>query len=252
MLEIQVRLLVEWQIELVANMTVVFRSGAAYASILTLQAARGLLESALLALVADESRRTVARFVLGLRTNAVIHTEGQLLFHPLDGIAKRSRTILAKLASKRNLSQIGMVTIAVVMLAPILENFLRALRPIVAVEHIVVSAIALALFYLNVAPQTSKPLGTNAVHQILVTAEILQYAFQSVRVALRIYEGILGLVHVLAVIFEPMLALTSVLALQRAVLGLGSIVIGNVILTVRSVEALCALAFLVNISGAGV
>ena len=90
MLEIQVRLLVEWQIELVANMTVVFRSGAAYASILTLQAARGLLESTLLALVADESRRTVARFVLGLRTNAVIHTEGQLFLHPLDGITKRS------------------------------------------------------------------------------------------------------------------------------------------------------------------
>ena len=174
MLEIQVRLLVEWQIELVANMTVVFRSGAAYASILTLQAARGLLESALLALVADESRRTVARFVLGLRTNAVIHTEGQLLFHPLDGIAKRSRTVLTELARKRNLSRIGVVTIAVVVLAPILENFLRALGSIVAVKHIVASAIALALFYLNVAPQTGKALGTNAVHQIVVTAEILQ------------------------------------------------------------------------------
>lgn len=138
------------------------------------------------------------------------------------------------------------------MLAPILENFLGTLRPIVAVKHIVVSAIALALFHPNVAPQTGKALGTNAVHQILVTAEILQYAFQPVWVALRIYEGILGLVHMLAVIFEPMLALASVLALQRAVLGLGSIVIGNVILTVRSVEALCALAFLINVSGEGV
>ena len=52
----------------------------------------------------------------------------------------------------------------------------------------------------------------------------------------------------LAVIFEPMLALSSILALQRTVLGLGSIVIGNVILTVRSVEAICALAFLINVS----
>lgn len=52
----------------------------------------------------------------------------------------------------------------------------------------------------------------------------------------------------LAVILESMLALTSVLTLQRAVLGLGSIVIGNMILAVRSVEAICALALLVNIS----
>lgn len=84
MLEIQMRLLVKWQIKLVANVTVVFRSGAADASILTLQAARRLLKSTLLALVADESRRTVARSVLGLRTNAVIHTKGQLFLHALD------------------------------------------------------------------------------------------------------------------------------------------------------------------------
>jgi len=56
----------------------------------------------------------------------------------------------------------------------------------------------------------------------------------------------------LAIIFEPMLALASVLALQRTVLRLGSIVIGNVIFTMLPVEALCALTFLIDVSGPGV
>jgi len=138
------------------------------------------------------------------------------------------------------------------MFASIFENFLGALRAIVAVKDIVFPTIARALFYLNIAPETGKALGTNAVHQILVAAEILQNAAKSERVALRIYEGILGLIYMLAIIFEPMLALASVLALQRTVLRLGSIVIGNVIFTMLPVEALCALTFLIDVSGPGV
>ena len=60
------------------------------------------------------------------------------------------------------------------------------------------------------------------------------------------------MVQMLAIIFEPVLALASILTLQRAVFGLGSIVVGNVILTMRSVEIVRALAFLINVSRPGV
>ena len=56
----------------------------------------------------------------------------------------------------------------------------------------------------------------------------------------------------LAIIFKPVLALASILTLQRAVFGLGSIVVGNMILTMRSVEIVRALAFLINVSRPGV
>ena len=159
---------------------------------------------------------------------------------------------MAELSCIRKLCRVRVVTIAVMMFASIFETFLGALRAIVAVKDVVFPTIARALFYLNIAPETGKALGTNAVHQILVAAEILQNAAKSERVALRIYEGILGLIYMLAIIFEPMLALASVLALQRTVLRLGSIIIGNVIFTMLPVEALCALTFLIDVSGPGV
>ena len=60
------------------------------------------------------------------------------------------------------------------------------------------------------------------------------------------------MVQMLAIIFKPVLALASILTLQRAVFGLGSIVVGNMILTMRSVELVRALAFLINVSRPGV
>ena len=53
----------------------------------------------------------------------------------------------------------------------------------------------------------------------------------------------------LAIIFEAVLALSSVLTLQRTIFGIGSIVVGNVILTMRPVESIRALAFLIDVSG---
>jgi len=53
----------------------------------------------------------------------------------------------------------------------------------------------------------------------------------------------------LAIIFEAVLALSSVLTLQRTIFGIGSIVVGNVILTMRPVEIIRALAFLIDVSG---
>jgi len=64
-----------------------------------------------------------------------------------------------------------------VVLASILKNLLRALTSIVAVKGVVFPTISLALFHLNVAPQTREAFRTDAVHQILVAAEILQYGF---------------------------------------------------------------------------
>lgn len=53
----------------------------------------------------------------------------------------------------------------------------------------------------------------------------------------------------LAIIFEAVFALSSVLTLQRAIFGIGSIVVGNVILTMRPVKIIRALAFLIDVSG---
>ena len=91
-------LLMKGQIKFVANVTVVLRSSAAGTSVLTLKAARRLLEATFLALVADEPRGAVTGFVLGLRTNAVVDAKGQRFLHALDGIADGCRAILTKLS----------------------------------------------------------------------------------------------------------------------------------------------------------
>lgn len=95
------------------------------------------------------------------------------------------------------------------LLGPVLHGFLGALAAIVAKERIISSALA-AFLNLDIAPQAGVALGANAVHQIVMPAQIFEYTFNATGIVG--IERLLSLIGVFAVVLETVLALASVVA----------------------------------------
>lgn len=103
MLKVDVRLLMEWQVEFISEMAIILLTRSTDASVLAFQITWRRFKAALLTLMTREARWAEASLVLIGRTDAVVDAEGQLLLHSLYRIAEGRRFVLAKLTSIRRL-----------------------------------------------------------------------------------------------------------------------------------------------------